>query len=198
MSYKYVSLSWQLVRLLSCTTLTLLFLSLQTLMSILFLRLINSSLLYMLTSLRQWLFSLCSVTMFCLYKLISHCSRWELISCHTLTQFWFRVRMCWFLTVVLTVRNTVWCLFWNVVVHQNISVNVAATVSDVIMLLTALYATMMYLLSSQTMRTTTVLMRMSALLSWGKLHWPHCWQRQSLLTSTFKYIWLLFLFLCCL
>jgi len=99
-SYKYVSLSWQLVKPLSCTTLTLLLSLLWTLMSILFLRLINSSLLCMLTLLRQWSFLLCSVTMFCLYRSVSHHSRWELINCHTSMQFWFRVKMCWFLTVV--------------------------------------------------------------------------------------------------
>jgi hypothetical protein len=82
---------------------------------------------------------LCSVTIFCLYKTVSHCSRWELISHYTLMQFWFRVRACWFLTVVLTVRNIVWHFFWNVIVHQNISVSVATTASDMIMLLTALY-----------------------------------------------------------
>jgi len=43
--------------------------------------------------------------------------------------------------------------------------SVAATASDMIMLLATLYATMMYSSSSQTMRTTTVLMRMSALLN---------------------------------
>jgi len=143
-----VSLSWQLVGPSSYTTLTLLFLFLQTLISILFLRLINSSLLCILTFLRQWSFSLCSVTTFCLYRSVSHCSRWELISCCTLMQFWFRVRACWFLTVVLTVKNAVWHSFQNVVVHQNILVSVTATVSDMIMLLTVLYTTMMYSLSS--------------------------------------------------
>jgi hypothetical protein len=83
-------------------------LSVWTLMSILFSRLINSSLLCMLTSLRQWLFLLCSMITFCLYKTVSHHSRWELISCYTSMQFWFRVRTCWFLTVVLTVRNMIW------------------------------------------------------------------------------------------
>ena len=109
-------------------------------------------------------------------------------------QFWFRVRTCWFLTVVLTVKNAVWCSFWNVVICQNISVSVTATVSDMITLFIALYATMMYSLSSQTIRTTTVLMRMSALLDQGRLHWPHCWQEQSLSTSRFRYVQLLFSF----
>jgi hypothetical protein len=67
-----------------------------TLMSILFLRLINSSLLHTLTSFRQWSFSLCSVTTFCLYKSVLHCSKWELISCCTSMQFWFKVRASWF------------------------------------------------------------------------------------------------------
>jgi len=165
-----VSLSWQLVELLSCTTLMLSLLFLQTLMSILFSRLINSSLLYMLTSLRQWSFSLCLVTTFCSYKSVSHCSRWELISHCTSMWFWFKVRTCWFLTVVLTVKNAVWHLFQNVVVHQNISVSVVTTASDMIMLLTALYTTMMNLLSSQMIRTTTVLMRISTLLNWDRLH----------------------------
>jgi len=165
-----VSLSWQLVELLSCTTLMLLFSLLWTLMLILFLRLINSSSLCMFTFLRQWLFSLCSVTMFYLYKSVSHCSRWELISCHTSMQFWFRVKTCWFLTVVLTVKNMIWHSFWTVIVHQNISVSVAATASDVIMLLTVLYTTMMYSLLSWTMRTTTALMKVSVLLSWDELH----------------------------
>jgi len=141
---------------------------------------------------------LCSVTMFCLYKSVSHCSRWELISHYTLTQFWFRVMTCWFLTVVLTVKNTVWHSFQNVVVHQNISVSVVTTVSDVIMLLTALYTTMMYSSSSQIMRLMTTSMRMSVLLNWDKLHLLCCQQQWSLLTSTFRYIWLLFLFLHCL
>ncbi len=146
--YKYVSWSWQLVELLSCTTLTLLLLSVQTLMSILFSRLINSSLLYTLTSLRQWSFLLCLITMFCLYKIISHQIRWELISCYTSMQFWFRVRVYWFLSVVLTVKNTVWCSFQNVIICQNISVSVVTTANDVIMLLAALYATIMYSSSS--------------------------------------------------
>ncbi len=148
MSYKYMSLSWQFVKPSSYTTLTLLLSLLWTLMLILFLRLINSSLLCMLTFLRQWSFLLCSVTTFYLYRSVSHCSKWELISCCTLTQFWFRVETCWFLTVVLTVKNTVWHSFWNVVVHQNILINVTVTASDMIMLLTVLYTTMMYLLSS--------------------------------------------------
>ncbi len=176
----------------------LLFLLLWTLMLILFLRLINSSSLCMFTFLKQWLFSLCSVTMFYLYKSVPHCSRWELISCHTSMQFWFRVKTCWFLTVVLTVKNMIWHSFWNVIVHQNISVSVAATASDVIMLLTVLYTTMMYSLSSWTMRTTTALMKVSVLLSWDELHWSHCQWEQLLSTSIFKYVQLLFLFLCCL
>ncbi len=166
-------------------------------MLILFFELINSSLLYTLTSFRQWSFLLCSVTMFCSYRTVSHQLRWELISCCTLMQFWFKVEVCWFLLIVLTVRNTIWRFFWNVIICQNISVSVAATASDMITLLTTLYAIMMCSLSSQMMRTTTVLMRMSALLSWDKLHQSHCWQRQLLLTSTFRYIWLFFLFLHC-
>jgi len=172
--YKYVSQSWQLIKLLSYTTLMLLFLSVQTLMSILFLRLINSSLLCTLTFLRQWSFLLCSVTMFCSYRIISHCSRWELISCCTLMQFWFRVKTCWFLTVVSTVRNTVWCSFQNVVICQNISISVTATASDMIMLLTVLYTTMIYSLLSQMMRTTTASMRVSTLLNWDELYQSCC------------------------
>jgi len=49
-------------------------------------------------------------------------------------------------------------------------VNVAVTVSDVITLLTVLYATMMFSLLSQMMRTTTVSMKVSVLLSQGKSH----------------------------
>ncbi len=173
MLYEHVSLSWQLVGLSFCTTLMLLFLFLQTLMLILFFLLINSSLLCMLTSLRQWSFSHCSVWMFCLYSNISHQIRWELINHCTLTSFWFRVRVCWFLTVVSAVENTVWHSFWNVVVSQNISVSVAATASDVIMLLAVLYATMMFSLSSQMMRTTTMSMRVNMLLSQGRSHWHH-------------------------
>ncbi len=157
-----MSQSWQFIELLSCTTLMLLLLLVWMLMSILFLRLINSSLLCTLTSLKQWSFLLCLITMFCLYKTVSHCSRWELISYCTSMWFWFKVETCWFLTVVLTVKNTVWHFFQNVVVCQNISVSVVTTASDMIMLLTTLYATMM--------RTTTALMRMSVLLSWDKLH----------------------------
>ena len=111
--------------------------------------------------------------------------------------FWFRVKMCWFLTVVSTVRNTVWHSFWNVIVCQNISVNVVTTASDMTMLLTALYATTMYSLSSQMMRTTTVSMRMNTLLDQGKLHWPCCWQGRLLSTLTFKYVWLSFFFFSC-
>ena len=94
--------------------------------------------------------------------------------------------------IVLTVRNTVWHLFWNVIVHQNISVSVVTTASDMIMLLTALYTTMMNLLSSQMIRTTTVLMRISTLLNWDRLHWSHCQWGWLLSTSTFRYIQLLF------
>ena len=147
---------------------------------------------------QQWSFLLCSVTMFCLYRTVSHQLRWELISHHTLMQFWFKVKVCWFLSVVLTVKNVIWHSFWNVIVHQNISVSVVTTVSDMIMLLTALYTTMMCSLSSQTMRITTVSMRVSALLNWDELHQLCCWQEWSLLTLIFKYIQLLFLFLCCL
>ncbi len=150
--------------------LTLLLLSVWTLMSILFLRLINSSLLCMLTFLRQWLFLLCLMTMFCSYETVLYCSRWELISCFTLMWFWFRVRTCWFLTIVLNVRNAVWHSFQNVIICQNISINVVTTASDMIMLLTASYTTTMYSLSSQTMRTTMTLMRISVLLNWEKLH----------------------------
>ena len=164
MSYKYVSQSWQLVGFSSCTMLTLLFSFLWTSMSILFSELINSSLLCTLTFLRQWSFSLCSVTTFCLYKTVSHQLRWGLISCYTSMQFWFRVRVCWFLLIVLTVKNVIWRSFWNVIICQNILMSVAATASDMITLLATLYATMMCSLSSQTMRTTTVLMRMSTLL----------------------------------
>ncbi len=167
-------------------------------MSILFSRLINSSLLCTFTFFRQWSFLLCLMTTFCLYRTVSHCSRWEFISHYTSTQFWFRVRACWFLTVVLTVKNAVWCSFWNVVVCQNILMSVAATASDMIMLLTTLYTIMMYSLSSWMMRTTMVLMRVSTLLDWGRLHQSYCQWEQSLLTSTFRYIQLLFLFLCCL
>jgi len=192
-----VSQSWQLVRFSFCTTLTSLLSFLWTLMSILFSELINSSLLHMLTFLKQWSFLLCLMTMFCLYKTVSHWLRWELINCYTLMQFWFRVRMCWFLLIVLTVRNVIWHFFWNVVVCQNISVNVTVTVSDVNTLFATLYTTMMCSLSSQTMRTTTVSIKVSVLLNWGKLHWLCCQQRRLLLTSTFKYVWLLFLFLRC-
>jgi len=48
---------------------------------------------------------------------------------------------------------------------SNISVSIVTTVSDVIMLLTALYTAMMYSSSSQMMRTTTVLMKVNALLN---------------------------------
>ncbi len=198
MSYKYVSQSWQLVGFSSCTMLTLLFSFLWTSMSILFSELINSSMLCMLTSLRQWLFLLCSVTMFCLYKTVSHWLRWELISCCTSMWFWFRVRVCWFLSVVLTVKNVIWCSFQNVVICQNILMSVVTTASDVTTLLTALYATTMCSLSFQTMRTMMTLMRVSTLLSWGELHQPHHWWGRLLSTSTFRYVQLLFLFLCCL
>jgi len=89
-------------------------------------------------------------------------------------------------------------LFWNVIIHQNISMSIVITVSDLITLLTALYTTMMYSLSSQTMRMMTVSMRVSALLNWGRLHWLCCQWEQSLLTLRFRYVWLFFLFLCCL
>ena len=161
-------------------------------MSILFLRLINSSLLCTLTSLRQWLFLLCSVTTFCSYRTVSHQIRWELISCCTSMWFWFRVETCWFLSVILTVKNVIWCSFWNVIVCQNISVSVAVTASDMIMLFTVLYATMMFLLSSQMMRTTTMSMRVSLLLSWDRSHW-HCqWGWLSSMLPL-KYVQLFFL-----
>ena len=163
--YKYVSLSWQLIELSFCTTLMLLLLLLQTLMSILFSSLINSSLLDMLTFLKQWSFLCCSVWMFCLYSNVSHQIRWELIDHCTSMSFWFRVRMCWFLLIVSTVRHAVWHSFQNVIVHQNISVSVVITASDVTMLLAVLYAIMMFSLSSWMMRTTTMSMRMSVLLS---------------------------------
>ena len=143
-----MSLSWQLVELSFCMMLTLLFSFLQMLMLILFFLLINSSLLHMLTSLRQWSFSCCSVWTFCLYSNVSHWIKWELIDCCTSMSFWFKVRVCWFLTVVSAVENTVWHSFWNVVVSQNISVSVVTTASDVIMLLAVLYTTMMFSLSS--------------------------------------------------
>ncbi len=165
---------------------------LQMLMSILFSLLINSSLLVMLTSLRQWSFSCCSVWMFCSYSNVSHWIRWELIDCHTLMQFWFKVRVCWFLLIVSTVKHMIWHSFWNVVVHQNISVNVAVTASDMTTLLTVLYATMMFSLSSWTMRMTTVSMRVSMLLSQDKSHQCH-WQKQSSSISTLKYVQLFFL-----
>ena len=173
----------------------LLLLFLQMLMLILFSSLINSSLLCMLTSLRQWLSLCCSMWTFCSYSNVLHWIRWELISHHTSMSFWFKVKMCWFLTVVSAVRNTIWYSFWNVVVHQNISISVTATASDVIMLLTALYTAMMYSSSSQMMKTMTVLMRMSTLLSWDKLHQLCCQWGWSLLTLTFRYVWLLFSFL---
>jgi len=51
--------------------------------------------------------------------------------------------------------------------------NVAVTASDMTTLLTVLYATMMFSLSSQMMRTTTMSMRMSLLLNQEELH-QHC------------------------
>jgi len=54
--------------------------------------------------------------------------------------------------------------------------SVAVTASDVTMHITVLYATMMFLLSSQMMRTTTMMsMRVSLLLSQEELH-QHCCQ----------------------
>jgi len=53
--------------------------------------------------------------------------------------------------------------------------SVAVTASDVITHVAVLYATMMFSLSSQTMRTTTMMsMRMSLLLSQEELHQHHC------------------------
>ncbi len=48
--------------------------------------------------------------------------------------------------------------------------SVAVTASDVITLLTVLYATMTFSLSSQMMRTTTVSMRVSMLLNQDRSH----------------------------
>jgi len=48
--------------------------------------------------------------------------------------------------------------------------SVAVTASDVTTLLAVLYATMMFSLASQTMRTTMMSMRMSLLLSQDKSH----------------------------
>jgi len=175
----------------------LLLLFLQTLMLILFSLLINSSLLCMLTSLKQWSLLHCLMWMFCLYNNISHWIRWELISHHTSTSFWFRVKVCWFLTVVSAVKNMIWHFFQNVIVPQNISVSVAATASDVIMLLTVLYTTMMFSLSSWTMRMTMMSMRMSMLLSQDE-SCQCCWQEQLLSILTLKYVQLFFLLLRCL
>jgi len=127
-----------------------------------------------------------------LYKNISHWIRWELIDCCTSTQFWFRVKVCWFLLIVSTVRHMIWYSFWNVVIHQNISMSVAVTASNMIMLLAVSYATMTFSLSSQTMRTTTVSMRMNMLLNQGKSH-QHCWWGQLSSTSLLRYIQLFFL-----
>jgi len=161
-SYRYVSQSWQLTEFSFFMMHTLLFLFLWLSMMIQFFLLISSSLLSILTLIRQESFSLCLMTTFYSYRSVSHQCRWELISHHTSTQFWFRVRVCWFLTVVLTVKDTVWHLFWNVVVCQNILMSVVTTVSDLIMLLTALYTRMM--------RMMTALMRVSVLLDWDRLH----------------------------
>jgi len=143
-----MSLSWQLVEPLFCIMLTLLLLFLWMLMLILFSSLINSSLLDMLTFLKQWSFSCCLMWMFCLYSNVSHWIRWELISHYTSMLFWFRVEVCWFSTVVSAVKNAVWRSFQNVVVFQNISKDVTASANDIITLLTTLYATMMCSLSS--------------------------------------------------
>ncbi len=171
---------------------TLLFSLLWLLMKIQFSLLISSSSLSTLTLLRQGTFLHCSMWTFCLYSFVFCQIRWELIDCCTSMQFWFRVKMCWFLLIVLTVRHTVWHSFWNVVIHQNILMSVAVTVSDVITLLTVLYAIMMFSLSSQMMRTTTMSMRMSLLLSQEKSH-QCCQQRWSSSMLSFRYVQLFFL-----
>jgi len=189
-----MSQSWQLTELSFFTTHMLLFSLLQLLMLIQFSLLISSSLLNTLTFLRQEPFSRCSVWMFCLYNYTSHQIRWELIDCCTSMQFWFRVKMCWFLLIVSTVRHTVWHSFWNVIVCQNISVSVAVTASGVTTHVTVLYTTMMFSFSSQMMRTTTIMsMRMSLLLSWEESHWHHCWWGRLSSMSPLKYIQLFFL-----
>jgi len=106
--------------------------------------------------------------------------------------FWFRVEVCWFSMVVPAVENTVWRLFQNVVIPQSILKSVAATASDMIMLLAVLYATMMFSLSSWMMRTTTVLMRMSVQLSQDKSHQRRRRGRLSF-TLTLRYVRLFFL-----
>jgi hypothetical protein len=65
---------------------------------------------FTLTLFRQWSFLCCSVWTSCLYSNVSHWIRWELISCHTSMQFWFRVRVCWFLQL-LTVKHMIWHSF---------------------------------------------------------------------------------------
>ncbi len=189
-----MSQSWQLTEpsFFMMHMLSLLFLWL--LMLIQFSLLISSSSLSTLTFLRQESFLCCLMWMSCLYSYASHWIRWELISCCTSMWFWFRVKVCWFLSVVLTVRHMVWRSFWNVVVCQNISVSVTITASGVIMHVAVLYATMMFSLSSQTMRTTTMMsMRVNLLLSWEESHQHRCqWGWLSSMLPL-KYVQLFFL-----
>ncbi len=171
MLYRYISWSWQLTEP-SFFTMHMLSLSfLWLLMKIQFSLLISSSSLSTLTLLRQETFLCCSMWMFCLYSSILCWIKWELISCCTSMQFWFKVRVCWFLTVVSTVRHMIWHSFWNVIVHQNISVSVVITVSDMTTLFAVSYATMTFSSSSQMMRTTIMSMRMNLLLSQEESHW---------------------------
>jgi hypothetical protein len=170
-----VSLSWQLVKPSFCTMLMFVLLLLQTLMSILFLFVDQQQLAwYTHFSQTMIILMLSDVNILFMYNNVLHWIRWELISHCTSMSFWFRVKVCWFSAVVSTVRNMIWHSFQNVVVCQNISVSVAATASDMTTLLTALYATMMFSLSSWRQWTTTVSMRVSVLLNWDELHWPCC------------------------
>jgi hypothetical protein len=104
---------------------------------------------------------------------------------------------CWFLTVVLTVRNVIWhflkcccmskhfseccsnCKWCDHAAHCFIcNNNVLIVISD--------------------NENNDSADEMSALLDQDRLHWSYHWQRQLLLILTFRYIWLLFLFLHCL
>jgi len=170
MLYRYVSQSWQLTEFLFFIMCMLLLSFLQMLMLIQFSSLINSSSLCTLTFLRQESSLCCSVWTSCLYSNVLHQIKWELIVHCTSTQFWFRVRVCWFLLIVSTVRHAVCHFFQNVIVHQNISMSVAVTASDMITLLTVSYATMMFSLSSWMMRMTTMSMRINLLLSQEESH----------------------------
>ena len=194
MLYRYVSWSWQLTEPSFFTMCTLSPSFLWLLMKIQFSLLISSSSLSILTSLRQESSLCCSVWTFCLYNFVSCQIRWELISHHTSMQSWFKVRVCWFLLVVPTVRHMVWHSFWNVVVHQNISVSVVITASDVTTHVAVLYATITFSLSSQMMRTTTMMsIRMSLLLGQEELHQHCCQWGQSSFMSPLKYVQLFFL-----